>query len=63
MNISAPFIHRPVGTALLTVVVVLRVAEFLAEKWGQKNRVGEKSESDGPERDRISRKGREGRKG
>ena len=38
MNISAPFIHRPVGTALLTVVVVLRVAEFLAEKWGQKNR-------------------------
>ncbi len=37
MTISGPFIHRPASTALLTAVVVLRVAEFLAEKWGQKN--------------------------
>jgi len=38
MNISAPFIRRPVGTALLTAAVASKVEEVLAEKWGQKDK-------------------------
>src|SRR6266566_4381494 len=38
MNISAPFIRRPVGTALLTVPVASKEEEVLAEKWGQKDK-------------------------
>ncbi len=38
VNTSAPFIRRPVGTALLTVAVASKEEEFLAEKWGQKDK-------------------------
>jgi hypothetical protein len=36
-NISALFISRPAGTVPLSAGVVLRVTEFMAEKWRQKH--------------------------